>query len=63
MSIILSDGSAWAPKKDKPPISPCEKCKDIDKRKWGECNSGFGVCAEYMDYEHMKAVYRITVFD
>lgn len=62
-TITLSDGRKWTPKKGCPPVSPCERCKEIDKRKWGACNSGFGVCAEYMDYEHMNAVYRITVFD
>lgn len=61
--ITLSDGRKWVPEKGKPPICPCGKCKDVDKRKWGVCNSGFGVCAEYMDYEHMNAVYRTTVFN
>ena len=61
-SIQLSTGEIYTPKKGCPPVSPCLSCKDKDLRKWGECNTGFGVCAAYMDYEHMNAVYKTTVF-
>ena len=62
-SIELSTGKTYAPEKGKPPIRPCTACKEKNLAKWGECNSGFGVCADYMDYEHMNAAYRLAVFD
>ena len=61
-TITLHDGTTYTPEKGKPPVCPCRNCKDLDSRKWGECNSGFGVCPGYMDYEHMNAVYKRTVF-
>ena len=62
-TIVLSDGTIYKPVKSEKPVPPCEKCKDKDKAKWGACNAGFGVCAAYMDYEYMNALYRVTVFD
>lgn len=62
-SITLSNGRKWTPEKGKPPVPPCQACKEIDRRKWGSCYSGFGVCPAYMDYEHMNAVYRLTIFE
>lgn len=61
--IELSTGKIYTPEKGKPPISPCTNCKEKDLAKWGACNAGFGVCAEYMDYEHMNAAYKRTVFE
>ena len=62
VTIELSTGETYTPKKNCPPVCPCLDCKDKDVRKWGECNKGWGVCAEYMDYEHMNAVYKRAVF-
>ena len=61
-SIELSTGETYTPQKGRPPVNPCLTCKDKDLAKWGECNAGLGVCAAYMDYEHMNAVYKTTVF-
>ena len=61
-SITLSTGDIYTPEKGKPPVCPCTTCKEKSLAKFGECNSGFGVCAAYMDYEHMNAVYKTTVF-
>lgn len=62
-TIKLSTGETYTPQKGKPPVSPCLNCKEQSLEKWGACNAGFGVCAAYMDYEHMNAIYRVTVFD
>ena len=61
-TIVLSTGEAYTPQKGRPPVNPCLTCRDKDLAKWGECNSGYGVCAAYMDYEHMNAVYKRAVF-
>lgn len=61
-SIELSTGEIYTPEKGKPPVYPCDKCKQQSLVKWRQCNSGFGVCAAYMDYEHMNAVYKRAVF-
>lgn len=61
-SVRLSTGRTYTPEKGKPPVYPCLACKQRDISKWGACNSGYGVCAEYMDYEHCNAVYKKTVF-
>lgn len=60
--ITLSTGETYTPEKGKAPVNPCAKCKERVAAKWGQCNSGWGVCAAYMDYEHMKAVYKTAVF-
>lgn len=62
-AIKLSTGEYYKPKKGEYPACPCDECKYRDIAKWRACNAGFGVCAAYMDYEHMKAVYRLTVFE
>ena len=62
-SIVLSTGERYTPEKGKPPVAPGRDSEEINLRKWGECNSGFGVCAGYIDYEHMKAAFRLAVFD
>jgi hypothetical protein len=62
-SITLSDGEIYTPVKNSPPVCPCDNCKDINARQYGSCNSGFGVCEKYMDYEHAKAIWKLTVFD
>lgn len=61
-TITLSTGETYTPKKGKPPVCPCIECKQKSLAEWGACNSGFGVCAAYMDYEHMNAVYKKAVF-
>jgi hypothetical protein len=60
--VKLSNGKYYTPKKGKPPVCPCLTCKDKDKSKWDACNNGWGVCSEYMDYEHAKCLYNRTVF-
>lgn len=61
-TITLSTGKTYTPKKGEPPVDPCLTCKEKSLARWGECNSGFGVCAAYMDYEHMNCVYKTSVF-
>lgn len=62
-TIELSTGETYTPENGKPPAIPCRACKEKTPEKWGDCNRGYRVCAAYMDYEHMNAVYRTTVFD
>lgn len=61
-TITLSTGKTYTPEKGQPPVSPCLSCREKDFSKWGACNSGFGVCADYMDFEYMNATYKKTVF-
>lgn len=61
-TIKLSTGETYTPEKNKPPVNPCLTCKEKSLAKWGQCNDGFGVCVSYMDYEHMKAVYKTAIF-
>lgn len=62
-SIELSTGEKYMPEKGKPPVMPCPACKDNHLRAMGACHSGLGICPAYMDYEYMKAAYRLAVFD
>lgn len=32
-------------------VSPCIKCKYRGLMHVGECNNGFGICQEYMNYQ------------
>ncbi len=61
-TITLSTGKTYTPKEGEPPVSPCWTCKEKSFEKWSKCKPGFGVCSEYMDYEHMNCVYKTSVF-
>lgn len=56
--IRLSTGAIYTPEKGNPPVYPCSHCE-----KARQCAASFDVCPAYMDYEHMTAIYRRTVFD
>ena len=58
--VTLSTGEVYTPRKGKPPVYPCLTCPP-DKLK--KCQINYDVCSAYMDYEHMNAVYKTTVFD
>ena len=62
-TIEIRAGVAYTPERGKPPVCPCETCKEKDLARFGECNRGWGVCVQYMDYEYKNAIYKRTVFD
>lgn len=46
----LADAKASIPPED----SPCRKCRDWPLISAGECNGGFGICKECMDYHEKE---------
>ena len=47
----------YKPIKGKPPINPCENCKEKPLAAIGACNNGFGICKKCMDYQRKQMIY------
>lgn len=61
-SVRLRNGKLYTPRKNRPPVYPCEKCKN--RKLYGHpCNRGVDICDDYLNYEIKKCAYQKAVFN